>query len=571
MSYSGGADAGSGLKQINLWFKKGAGTWTDSGLSQTAASGSFSFSGTTGDAAYAFATITIDNAGNQTATPSGAGSLSVTLDSTAPTAPTLTAAASTSTSPISVSYSGASDSGSGLKQVNLWVKKDSGSWADSGVTATAASGTLSYTVSSGDGTYSFASVAQDNAGNVSATPSGSGSASTVFDGTAPTAPVLSSPATATASPIAVTYSGAADSGSGLKLVHLWAKKGTGSWADTGLSQSAASGSFNYTGMSGDASYAFGAVAEDNQGNLSTAPSGSGATTTVFDTTAPTIGTMSSKSSTKSTPVSVSYTGVSDAGSGLKQVNLWVKKDTGAWADSGMSLTTASGTFTYAIASGNGTYTFALVAKDNGNNTSATPTGTGLTSTIYDTAAPNKGSATTAAPKSLNGTVYVTSSPITVSYSGSSDPLSGLKLVHLWVMKAPGTWADTGQTLTTGSGSFDYTGMATDGTYSFTVCAEDNAGNINNPPTADGDLTVVYDTTPPVAATASSPASVGASPITVTYAGASDGGSGVKKVTLWVRKDAGAWAATTQTSTDAGRLVLLHCHRRWNLLLRDTNH
>ncbi|MBI5091046.1 MAG: PKD domain-containing protein [Candidatus Hydrogenedentes bacterium] len=552
ISYSGAADAGgSGLKEVHLWAKKGAGAWADTGLLSTAASGSFDYTGMSGNAVYSFDVQAFDVAGNSSATPSGAGQGSTIYDTTAPTAPTISAPATSTSTPITVTYTGAADTGgSGLNSVSLWVKKETaGTWANTGFSQTTASGSFSLPIIAGDGTYFFATVALDNAGNSSAAASGGGQDSTIYSGTVPTAATISAPAAAKAAPIALTYSGASTGASGLKKVSLWVKKATGgTWGDSGLSQTTASGSFNYTGMTGEATYFFATRVQDNGDNLSPAPIGGGSANTMYDTTAPAIGTMTSKTSTRTSPISVSYSGVTDSGSGLKQANLWVKMDAGAWADSGMTLTTGSGTFSYAVTTGVGTYAFSVVAQDNSGNVSATPTGLGLTKTIYDTVKPTKGSTTTAAPKSLNGTVYVSASPIAVSYSGASDSLSGLKLVHLWVKKAPGTWVDTGQSLGTGSGTFDYAGLTTDGTYSFATVAEDDAGNLNDPPVGDGDLTVIYDSSAPAAPTASSAASANTSPIAVTYAGVDDPGSGTKSVKLWTRKNAGAWAATSQTAS-----------------------
>ena len=63
------------------------------------------------------------------------------------------------------------------------------------------------------------------------------------------------------------------------------KKGSGgTWADSGLSQTTASGSFSYTGMSGDATYYFATVAQDNLLVQSATPTGNGSGSTIYDTT-----------------------------------------------------------------------------------------------------------------------------------------------------------------------------------------------------------------------------------------------------------------------------------------------
>ena len=114
------------------------------------------------------------------------------------------------------------------------------------------------------------------------------SGSTIIDTIAPTHGTATSPQYASASPILVTYSGASDTGgSGLKYVHLYYKKeSNGTWNDSLLVSQAASGSFNFTNVSGEGTYYFALRAEDYNGNWSPAPSGNGSDNTIYDTTSP---------------------------------------------------------------------------------------------------------------------------------------------------------------------------------------------------------------------------------------------------------------------------------------------
>jgi RHS repeat-associated protein len=73
VTYSGAWDDISGLKEVELWYRKGpAGTWTYSGSYRTGASGSFSFAVTEEDIYY-FDLVAEDNAGNRSAPASGYG------------------------------------------------------------------------------------------------------------------------------------------------------------------------------------------------------------------------------------------------------------------------------------------------------------------------------------------------------------------------------------------------------------------------------------------------------------------------------------------------------------------
>lgn len=185
-------------------------------------------------------------------------------DVTAPTVGTVSVAAMASTSPVTVNYAGVADADSGVKTVALWAKAGTGAWQDTGLTATGAAGTFSF-APTGDGTYAFAVRAEDNAGNLSAVPSGAGSATLLYDATPPTAGTLTSPERTSVAPIAVSYSGAQDAGSGLQEVRLWVKKGAGAWTNTGLTSTAASGSFSFSGLSGEGPYYFYLQAVDKAG------------------------------------------------------------------------------------------------------------------------------------------------------------------------------------------------------------------------------------------------------------------------------------------------------------------
>lgn len=106
-------------------------------------------------------------------------------------------------------------------------------------------------------------------------------------------------------------------------------------------------------------------------------------------------------------------------------------------------------------------------------------------TNQDNTAPNPGTAGCPA--------RVQSGSVTVSYSGASDGESGLKKVELWVKSGSGAWANTGQTRTTGSGSFSYTPPSA-GTYYFDLVAEDNVANRSAAASGHGDCSVFYGST-----------------------------------------------------------------------------
>ncbi len=547
--------SGGALSEVALWARRDNGPWVDTGLRTSGTSGTFSYPVTEGAGTYYLATQAIDSEGNSSLPPIGPGATSTyytggaPADTTAPNPGVASAPASTSVSPITVSYTGAADEtdGSGLKEVELWVKKASvGTWGPTGLKQTGASGTFSYAVgTSGSETFYFATRAEDNAGNVSPLPSGDGDAATIFstvpaDTIPPTTGAMNVPSVTKTSPIAISYAGVVDEGgSGLKQVVLWAKVNGGSWLSTGMASAQASGTFSYTPAAGDGPYEFALRAEDNAGNLSAVPSGTGAPC-LFDATAPSVGAMTSPQYAKATPIQVAYSGVSDGtGSGLKKVYFWFRKDGGAWMDSGLSQSLASGTFSSGPGE-NGTYEYAIRTEDNAGNLSPQPSGAGQTATVFDSVVPTLG--TLSAPPNESGP------PISVVYSGVQDDRSGLKTVHLWFKKGVGTWQDSGLSSTAASGSFPFNGMTGDDTYYFALRADDNAGNLTAVPSGGGAASTVYNTqfNP---GTAASTAYAISMPIVVTYSGAMDAASGIKLVRLWYKKGAtGTWINPGITST-----------------------
>jgi hypothetical protein len=95
-------------------------------------------------------------------------------------APVSVAVAPTTThlAPIQVSWV-ATDTHSGVGQQALWVKAgEEGTWAESGLTAQADTPGFFLYPPAGQGTYYFATVAVDRAGNAEAEPTGEGDART---------------------------------------------------------------------------------------------------------------------------------------------------------------------------------------------------------------------------------------------------------------------------------------------------------------------------------------------------------------------------------------------------------
>jgi hypothetical protein len=500
----------NGLAEVDLYAQSpgGSGYTMVASTTTNLASGSFTFNGAA-DGSYSFYTVAIDQAGNVGANSPAQSTL---LDTVVPTSTASAAPYSTSTT-FSVNYTAqdpqSNGSASGLAEVDLYEEGpgDSGYTKVASTTSNLAGG--SFTVNGAqDGTYSFYTIAVDQAGNAGnpSTP-----AITMID-TQQAVATAHAPQFSSSPTITVNYT-AQDplkngSASGLAEIDLNAEApGASSYILVASTTSnLASGSFSYSGTL-DGSYSFYTVAIDLAGNVGT---GSIPTSTLVDTHAPTTSANSPQFSTGAT-ITVNYTAQDPASngsaSGLAEVDLY-EQDPAAGGFTKVASTTtslASGSFTVP-ASVDGSYSFYTIAIDQASNISA---GSTPSSTLVDTQKPTS---------TANSAPLTTSPTLTVNYT-AQDPLqngsaSGLAEVDLYEQGPGGSGYTKVASTTTSlaSGSFTFTGSA-DGNYSFYTVALDQAGNASAPSTPTATL---VDTQAP-ASTASSPAYSTTPTIDVSYA------------------------------------------------------
>jgi hypothetical protein len=470
--------AGSGIAQVDLYAKAPGDSSYSRVASDTsgAGSGSFSYAPAAGDGTYSFYTVATDKAGNAESAPASADA-STLVDATAPSS-SATAPAQSATAAVSVAYTAADEGGSALSRVDLYAKGP-GQSSYSKVasdTSGAGSGSFSFTAESGDGTYSFYTVATDKAGNAESAPA-SADATTLVDTTAPTSSA-SSPATSATGSWSVTYTasdGAA--GTGVTQVDLYAKApGEASYSKIASDTSgASSGSFPYAAAAGDGTYSFYTVATDKLGHVEMAPATPDAGTALTrDVTAPTSQASAAAYSTASS-WPVSYTAADNAGgSGLAAVELWVRRP-GAKAFVKTATNTdaaQSGTFTYTASAGEGIYGFYTVAVDGQGNREAAPSAPDV-STRLDGVAPSAFAITSPA-QYVRATVKLTLA------SAPTDAGSGMANVAYQYRPAGslGAWAAAcTATASPWSCSLNTATAATpDGAYELRAIASDKAGN-----------------------------------------------------------------------------------------------
>lgn len=102
----------------------------------------------------------------------------------------------------------------------------------------------------------------------------------------------------------------------------------------------------------------------------------------FGSTRPTSGTAYSPVESVGAPITVTFAGASgSSASALKHVELWARKEIGAWYDTGLRYTGSTGSFSY-LPTSDGRYDFRLVAEDMSGVRSDAAAGSGDCSTLF---------------------------------------------------------------------------------------------------------------------------------------------------------------------------------------------
>jgi hypothetical protein len=270
------------------------------------------------------------------------------LDTATPDSKASAPASSTSTT-FSVTYTSA-DVGTGVAEVELWVKgPNDGSFSLADTDTTPASPSFSYTATD-DGPYEFYTRARDGAGGYEDAPA-SADAVTVVDASAPQTSIDSGPGTTNANGVTFTFS--ADESATFKCQL------------DGGGFSSCNSPITFDPIA-EGSHDFSVVATDDAGNEDPTPA---TRTFLVDRTDPQSDAQPPATSVDAT-FDVDYTS-SDL-NGVAEVELWVRGP----GDSGFTLyatdtTPASPTFSF-TATQNGVYSFYTRAVDDAGNREAAP-------------------------------------------------------------------------------------------------------------------------------------------------------------------------------------------------------
>lgn len=260
---------GSGVQEVELWFAKDLGSWTLYGTDTSSPwSWNFDVNATGGDGFYQFHSRAYDNAGNYEDFPILPDTFTtVSTDKPISSVNPLSTYQNTASFAITAT---ASD-GDGIQSVELWYKKDAGTWTNygQGVFFILWTWTFDTATTGGDGLYEFYTRAYDNLNNYEDAPA-TNDTWTFVDSQTPQA-TATGPSSVSVLTFDVTYvlSDPAPS-SGIASVWLYYSDDGGiTWFPYGEDVDKAS-PITVT-MNGDDTYGWILVAEDNAGNSESIP------------------------------------------------------------------------------------------------------------------------------------------------------------------------------------------------------------------------------------------------------------------------------------------------------------
>lgn len=532
----------SGIAEVCLQFNYEGRGWEDSGLCESTASGVFDFVPATAGT-YRFRTVATDNSGN-TETPSGYDE--TYYDDVVPTS-WCTCATVASSAPFDIDF-GAEDGTGTFDSVELWVRysPDEGTtwtigWQETGMFSEELSGTFRFDPTFGDGLYQFYTIASDVAGNLEAAPSEC-DCWTNYAGSGPSSFGLA-PAIWNGANIPVTYTASAPSGSTIASVWLYWRRYVGpdytGWHKyTDSYGTGTTGTIYFDYPVANALYEFFTVAKQTDGTTETPPwPWVPDSACQLDSVDPN-SSCTSDSYVEGIPIVVDFSAY-DTGVGVADVALYYNFNGGAYNEYAEHATESGGYgfFVFDPPLGQGVYGFYTIATDEAGNVEAPPVSPPDTSTVWDVSKPSS-EITNVAPDP------VTTGTITIDFV-SSDPVpNGVTLVGLWYNVDGGVWKHSGHEVIDSnivSGLFNFTALDGDGLYGFFTIAEDNWGNVEDPPmTPDG--TCLVDSTAPQSQCTTANTYLNQTPVPVSFTATDGSGnvSGVDHTDLWYSFNGGAW-------------------------------
>ena len=297
----------------------------------------------------------------------------------------------------------------------------------------------------------------------------SSSGGTTTDTTAPTLGSIST-SNITSSSVKLSWSAASDNVTTAANLQYQVqyKTSSGSWT-TAKSYTKNITSFEVTGLAASTTYTFRVTVKDEAGNTAYKEV-SATTSAAADTTAPTLGSISTSNITSSS-VKLSWNAASDnvTTAANLQYQVQYKKSSASTWTTAKSYTANITSFTVTGLSASTAYNFRVTVKDEAGNT-----------TYKDASATTSSAADTTAP-TFSGSIStssITSSSVTLSWSKATDnktAQANLLYQVQYKKSSASTWT-TAKSYTANITSFTVTGLSASTTYNFRVTVKDEAGN-----------------------------------------------------------------------------------------------
>ncbi len=492
----------------------------------------------------------------------GAGTLSTSwlMDTTPPTSTVNPLPAQTTSTSFTISVTGSDPTGangstpSGVSSYAVYDSEDNDAFTF-WTSVTSANPSATFTGQSGH-TYSFYSIATDNAGNVQATPATAQATVQIVPPVSVTsiAAVTPNPRNTPVSTVAITFSVPVNSSSFGASALTLTDNSNPVTITSAVSLSLVSGStYDINGLAGlstaEGTYSLtvnAAGISDAYGNPGT---GSLSTSWLMDTTPPTSTVSALPAQTTSTSFNVSATSSDPTGSGgstpsgVASIALYDSKDGGPYTEFA-TVTPASPSASFTGQAGH-TYGFYSIATDSAGNVQPTPTAPQQSVQIITPASVTSIAAVTPNPRNTPvSTIAVTFS---IPVNSSSFGASALTLTD---NSNPVTITSAVSLALVSGSTYDINGLAglstAEGTYSLTVNAAGISDAYGNPGTGSLSTSWLMDTTPPTSTVSALPAQTTSTSFNVSATSSDPTGSGgstpsgVASIALYDSKDGGPY-------------------------------
>ncbi|MBN1593471.1 MAG: hypothetical protein JW941_09550, partial [Candidatus Coatesbacteria bacterium] len=536
----------SGVGSISLWYRLSDGDWQASGLTESSESGSFEFTFPLGEGIYYLSSTAADVAGNLEQIAHSSESC---IYDTSPPLSSARADSVVNQPLININYH-TEDALTDVQSVHIYYRYSDfegnadETLVDTGFESGDASGAFECSIPNVPGRYNFYVCASDVVDNTEGAD-GDPDATTLFDPRLALS-TMEAPLYTTEATISVMFeTSMPEDGSGFDEVRLYYRYGisleeveSAEWASTASISHAPSGTLQFVREDGDGYYQFFTRARSASGVMEPVPQWPDAMT-IADTVAPET-SLTGPSICSTSEFEIAFSAIEPYG--IDRIDVYVSYH--GKLSFFETVYEMSGSVTFDTSGREGEFKFYSIGSDMAGNVEGLPIDGFDCSVIVDVLPPESVASTGS---------FLRGFPIKVTYN-AIDTVSCVNNVALWSKFGDGEWADTGLTSESPNGSFQYSppsGANQEGIYYFYTIALDEMGHVELPPKLPDAHTVV-DWSAPITE-CSAPAYVSDGKFSLTYS-SEDALSGVKSVSIWLKRGGEAWFDTGLSGSTADGAV-----------------